>query len=535
MLIRKVAVGNKEESFVESGFGPGLNVISSDDNNKGKTIVVQSIMYALGGEPAFPASFEYVQYYYIIEFEVEGRIISVCRSASGFVVRNQTSLMIFDNVAELKRYWRKHIYGLPVIIKDQSQKIVDPVLFNQLFFVGQDKKDTSNIAHSSYYRKSDFMEMLYSIAGFSGEQMSTAEIDGIKNTISQLKEERKILLQQHRILKSKNSSLTYLSTVKDRDVFSKKIASLEEIRSRIEELRKLRNRTQAFKIKWQTTIKELRSLNIAIESGELRCLDCNSAHISFSVGKKRGFVFDVSTVEMRKQIIGSIEDKIADYDEEIGNISHQIAIEQERINELLVDESISLESLVAYRKDVFSASEAEVAILRIDNKIKELESQLLLSESASKSNRAKRDELSTRIIEKMNNFYSQIDPAGNIRYNGLFTSKNELYSGSEATVFHFVKLLALREVLGHYYPIIIDSFRAEDLSTTKENVIIALCHSIPNQKIFTTTLKAEEIGKYDNVPNLNHIDYLGHNPSKILTPAYNDEFRHLLANLTIEI
>ena len=68
MIIKRTAVGNKEEAFIESGFSQGINIISSDDNNKGKTIVIQSMMYALGNEPAFPTSFDYKQYYHFIEF-----------------------------------------------------------------------------------------------------------------------------------------------------------------------------------------------------------------------------------------------------------------------------------------------------------------------------------------------------------------------------------------------------------------------------------------------------------------------------------
>lgn len=51
MKIRKVAVGNAAEAFIEGNFTNGVNIISSDDNNKGKTIVIQSMMYALGNEP----------------------------------------------------------------------------------------------------------------------------------------------------------------------------------------------------------------------------------------------------------------------------------------------------------------------------------------------------------------------------------------------------------------------------------------------------------------------------------------------------
>lgn len=36
MIIRKVAVGNSEEAFIEDTFSEGLNILLSDDNNKGK-------------------------------------------------------------------------------------------------------------------------------------------------------------------------------------------------------------------------------------------------------------------------------------------------------------------------------------------------------------------------------------------------------------------------------------------------------------------------------------------------------------------
>lgn len=38
MIIKKVAVGNSMEAFVEEQFESGLNIISSDDNNNSNTI-----------------------------------------------------------------------------------------------------------------------------------------------------------------------------------------------------------------------------------------------------------------------------------------------------------------------------------------------------------------------------------------------------------------------------------------------------------------------------------------------------------------
>ena len=181
MKIRKVAVGNAAEAFIEGNFTNGVNIISSDDNNKGKTIVIQSMMYALGNEPTFPTSFEFQKYYYYIEFEEAGIIFKLCRSGDGFVLKRESTVLIFDNVSELKRYWNRNIFLLPSIAKNQLLRIVDPVLYVQLFFIGQDKKDTSNIANHGFYNKQDFIDMLYAYAGLIGEQLPQERIDEIKS------------------------------------------------------------------------------------------------------------------------------------------------------------------------------------------------------------------------------------------------------------------------------------------------------------------------------------------------------------------
>lgn len=94
--------------------------------------------------------------------------------------------------------------------------------------------------------------------------------------------------------------------------------------------------------------------------------------------------------------------------------------------------------------------------------------------------------------------------------------------------------MAFQSITKHNFPIIIDLFRAEDLSTMKENVVLELVKSIGNQIIFTTTLKAEEYGKYDHLDGVNHIDYRKHLPSKILAKDFVADFKELLFNLAID-
>mgnify|MGYP001046276294 CR=1 FL=1 len=214
--------------------------------------------------------------------------------------------MIFDSVSELKRYWTKHIFRLPQIIKNQLAKIVDPVLFLQLFFVGQDKKDTSNISHAGLYNKQDYFNMIYDFCNASGMELDEEEIRKIKENIKNLKEEKDIVLKQHRILTSQRTPISYLSSTNDRAAFGKKLSEMEKVKSKITELRKARNAAATRKAKWETTLKELRSLNRTIDCGQLRCMDCDSTNISFSSSKQGGYAFDVSSVEMRNEIPESV-------------------------------------------------------------------------------------------------------------------------------------------------------------------------------------------------------------------------------------
>ena len=92
-----------------------------------------------------------------------------------------------------------------------------------------------------------------------------------------------------------------------------------------------------------------------------------------------------------------------------------------------------------------------------------------------------------------------------------------------------------KQTLKHNFPIIIDSFRAEDLSTEKENTVLEISKAIGRQIIFTTTLKREEFGKYDSASGINHINYQSHMPSKLLTAEYVKDFIALLSNISVDI
>lgn len=535
MIIKKIAVGNLEESFVEDSLTDGFNIISSDDNNKGKTIIIQTLMYALGNEPTFPTSFCYKNYYHYVEFEIKDQIYSICRNADGFVLKTPSSLMLFDNVSELKRYWTKNIFHLPEIHKNDAVRIVDPEIFLQLFFIGQDKKSTHTISNPGYYNKADFINMIYSYCGLGVSELSDEEMTIIKKNVKQLREEKESLLKQYKILKSKKTAANYLSSISDKSAFDDKVRQLEKINDKIAELRKERNIAATRKAKWETTVKELRSLNRTIDCGELRCMECNSTNILFSTSKKSLYTFDVSSVDMRNEILDSMGEKISSYNEEIDKISSLISKEQEYLQEVMKDESISLESIVAYKSQIFDAASAEIRIKEIDVQIDQFNTKIQENDCSTKEQKENQKHLYEKIVSDMIDMYTTVDPNSNSVIDGIFTKKDEVFSGSEATVYHLSKLYAVQKNILHDFPIVVDSFRAEDLSTPKEKIVIDLYKKITNQKIFTTTLKFEELGKYDKISEVNSINYIDHRPSKMLDTSYNQKFKNLLSDMSIKL
>ena len=199
------------------------------------------------------------------------------------------------------------------------------------------------------------------------------------------------------------------------------------------------------------------------------------------------------------------------------------------------DESISLESIVAYKMDILSAADAQNKLKEIEAETESLKSQLLASEVASTEMQEKRKGLFRSLIDEMNTFYHTVDPTGNTMYDNLFTQQNQTYSGSEAIIFHLSRLYALGKILGHTYPIVVDSFRAEDLSTTKEDKVLELFKALPNQIVFTTTLKTEELDKYNFRQDVHHIDYTAHTPNKLLSADSVDAFRSLMESMSVKI
>lgn len=532
--IKQIALGNASEAYIQSGFTGGLNVISSGENHVGKTVIMQAMMFALGSEPLFPTSLRYQEYAHIIDVEIDGRSVSILRNGSTFVVRDGDVIEPIETVSDFDQYWSNHFLALPSIVKDGKERMVPVALFEQMAFMPQAKRNTARI-YGGYYNKADFVEMIYSLAGFAGRTLDSKSLKKIKERRKALQARRSELSKQAKQLKKPGTALAVVSPTSDREEKTRLIAELDEIRGDIVSLQNRRNRVLTRMKKNEAVLHELRSLNSEISCGALECLNCHSRAIGYRMDKA-DFVFDLTTSDMRQQILRSLQERIDGQRNESGALDSEIRELQKRFNTLADTREISLEDIFACRENYVSLEDIDAELTTVTDELAEIERAIQANTQADAEIKESRKEFKESLLSTMNRVRRTLGAEDNAPdYVDLFTTENSPYSGSEATEFLMARLYALAKHLHHQMPILVDSFRAEELSTGREEKLLPFFGELDNQVILTATLKEQEAGKYRNIDGVNDIDLAGYAPNKLLSAKYCDAFKTKVAEFGIRL
>lgn len=526
MIIRKFAFGNRDEAFIEKGFGKQVNIIFSDDNNKGKTLVLQGIMFALGNEPIFPAGFNNADYYFYLEFEVNGKSFKVLRKSATFTVFFDEQINIFESVSEFKYFFDQHIFKLPGIIHKGFYKLVDLSLFLQLFFVGQDKRNTSNIFNGGFYNKSDFIEMLYALQGLSGTELTNEELKQLQDELKQLRRAESKLAQEIDRFNINKAVLENVKSSASYSAFQEQDARLKKLNDRLVELRKQKY-SETSRLNHQLNLKaELNSLNRTIALGAVSCDDCGSENITY---KSKDITFDITNKEVRKSILSSLDNKIKTKREVIIRIDYEISEVLKQFDSERSQVSPKLRDIILFQDELNKTGSLDKERQEKQRKIEILTQKVKEASTKQQGLSNKQIELINTVVTIMNEVYKLVDESGVQVFTDLFTKRSVNYSGSEEQEFYFAKMYALSVVFKHPFPIVIDSFRDRELSSSKEIRMIEIFEVMDKQVIITATLKKEEysIDKYKTGGAITAIDYSSHGDSKILSTDQVDDFKLL--------
>lgn len=527
MLIKKIAIGDKNEAFIESRLNDGVNIIFSDDNNRGKTIVMQGLMYSLGYESAFPSTFEYKDKYFYSEVNINNIDYAFLRKRNSIAVKRNETIFLFNSINEFKYFFDKNIFKIPKIEKDNKTLSVDLTLLYEIFFLGQDNRKSSTINNQGLFNKTDFKQMLLSLIGL-GLDVDLEDAEKIKSEIKLLKIKLDETLRKIELTKLNPNVAEMLFKSANDIQFNRKLSNLQNIHSRISEILKSRQREANRKIKLINLKSELNSLNRELAAGHVKCAECGSTKITYS---NDDFQFDISNIDVKNEIMNSINESIEQKEEIISELTIELNKLQGQLQAELKTTEPRIQQLILYSEEVDSTSNLDVKYNSLQSELGSLTRKLKSHDSSNENNREKIKKFFTSLLVEMNKLYKEIDPNGNMVFEDLFSTKDSIYSGSEGQEFYFCKIIAINNILNHSFPIIIDSFRDGELSTTKENKMLSIYRKLNKQVILTSTLKKEEYrtNKYTS-QNVNSIDYSNHKDCKILDKKQAQEFYNIISS-----
>ena len=533
MIIKSSAFGNFEEAFIEERFENKTNIIFSNDNNRGKTLLMQGLMHSLGYDSIFPSGFNYKGYYFYSKFEFGEKEYEIIRKGNSVLLLESENLNVFNSISEFKHFFDNNIYKLPRIEKDGDIKPVDLSMFYELFFLGQDNRNTSNLIVKGRNNKQDFKSMVYSMLGVSITSEQKYDIEELKEQKKAIDQKIKTEKKKISILKKNPEIASFISSTANNMDFKKTSKQLAESHKNIAELRKQRNREENRKIKLENLIIELKSLNRSLNEGKVKCSNCGSNKVIFA---NKDFEFDVSNSLVRNNILKSIRENITVKGEIVDELNNEIIKEQGLINRLLNSTTPDENNYILFKDEILDSKEVDELVATLQKQVDDIEKLIKNNETKIISNKEQQKYILDSILYEMEKLYRKVDLEGLLSFEDLFTKTGVTYSGSEGQEYYFCKLLALSNFLSHQFPIIIDSFREGELSSKKENLMLEELLKLEKQVILTSTLKDEEYDsdKYLKLKNANVLDYSEIEDSKILNPSYVKPFINLLERFGIK-
>ncbi|GAB0085181.1 hypothetical protein TOC8172_48950 [Pseudomonas syringae] len=435
MKVKKIAFGDSAEAFIEDRLEDNLNIIYSNDNNKGKTLVIQGLMYCLGNEPIFPAGFEYKNYFFYVCFSYGEKIFNVVRKNSSFIVKFEEVVQIYGSVSEFKHFLNSTVFRLPMFIKDGRERLVDPALFYEIFFVGQDKRDTSNIFSKGFYKNTDFIEMLYAMTSTVNSVMSAAQIEIINSDITAKRKRIAMLKKDSARIKIDPEVGAIALSNSTNGSFEERKKYISSIYNGLTELSKQRMREQNRVSKLEALVAELMSLNRSLEEGLVVCADCGSDRILY---KAKDVEFEVSNKTVKDSILGSIKHNIYIKQQVVSDLGGEIEAAQNTLIQEIKKSPPAFRDFVLFSEGLDDAKKYDEEISRLLAEIELLDLELKRGSYISEEEKVWRRETLLIIYEGMNKYYKMLDVSGRIEFSSLFTKKGETYSGSEEQEFFFL-------------------------------------------------------------------------------------------------
>lgn len=163
MLFKKLIIFDFKSKMAKIvPFNDGINIITSSDNQVGKSTIIKSLYYCLGGEVFFSSRLDIKNKIVFLEVEIENNVFVFIRQSSYIVVKTNDNLYKFSSATQLAEFL-SGILGFKVMLESKGGEFITapPVFFYLPYYIDQDYGWTPELISFNNLKQFNKSQMKY--------------------------------------------------------------------------------------------------------------------------------------------------------------------------------------------------------------------------------------------------------------------------------------------------------------------------------------------------------------------------------------
>lgn len=535
-----------EKKATVQNFKKGLNVVTSDyndGNDRGKSLILKHIYYALGADLKFHDSWKKNSKMVVLNFEINEKHFTIVRIyEKNFKIFDSEKKLIFisKNRTELANFLNSEIWDFEIKLENKEKKIVvaPPVFSYLLSYIDQDGYSCSNFKSFEKLNQFSHYKKTLLFCHFGIYKKEYYELKEQETNLKKIQEDKKQFNEMQKFVEKKYSTYAI-----DEELLEKYMENEEEeYKKEIDNIIKIKN--EIYKTKKEiANLDEINSvLKIYIEKNNKNinkiidhqsCFYCKS-HLTFEtfinlLNLKFNNIEDVRFLYLENQsLLSENQKRLNDLKKQYNDLTSKM----NNYNEITeINNKIKSEGVNLVLNDLINdINKCNNQINEQEKKIKEIKKELNSVKELEKM-------VNTFFENKMKKLANKFNLKLNYE-NFKKIEKNFVETGSNlgiATIIWYVVLNEIKKELNPnsiFFPFVIDSPNNFEVDDNKKHNVIGFIDEISlnfHQLIFS------HIGISENnfIQNKNiNIIYLDNDKNNLLNAdiykKYEEEINYFL-------
>ncbi|MCU5726671.1 hypothetical protein OCF66_17040 [Bacillus toyonensis] len=511
LIINKLLIIDVETKKAKSvKFKDGVNIITSSDNQVGKSTIMKSLYYSMGAEVFFSERFQVKTKVHIVDFSVDKDTYTCIRYNDIVVIqKNQNQTVKCTSATQLAEVLMG-IFGFGVFIENKKNEFVlaPPVYYYTPYYIDQDygwTKDINSFDKLGQFNKDKREKIYYYHLGILNDNYSKC-----------LSEKEKLTVQINCFKKKQSEITALLQYIKNNITSIDMTINLESIEVQKQELLKkykkysfdldnvrreiLEYQEEIFKIdniiaNLESTVKENNNIKKHLKHEfDIECPYCKR---TFEVQTKDILKINYNIEDLQKtklemlsmkekisEKLGSLQKKFLSFKEQL------ISIENETLDvENTFDDVLKYKGIQETQKRLnIDLVENNLELINSEEKLKPIKKSLTAWSKKIKAADEKYKEALKVNLLKFNTKENTLPKKVNVG-TGIIASGSGQIRVNLARVYSFLEVMEEYNTEGLKFPLVIDSPKGGEQSQSNSELIIELItqiKDIENQIILAT-------------------------------------------------